>query len=437
MGNDAWQARKSEWHPSSKDVRSPWDIDYGRIVHSSSFRRLQGKTQILSLGDGDFYRNRLTHSIEVAQIASGLVNHLKNNKNEEASSHLPSSSLIQAVSSAHDLGHPPFGHGGEVALNHCMKEHGGFEGNGQTLRILTKLEKFSDNDGANLCRRTLLGILKYPVQYSKILDKNPKPKTEETKKTESSYVSLPKPPKCYLDTEKDVVDWILSPVQESERKEFTKIIEGCNKKWSSVHKSLDCSIMELADDISYGVHDLEDAIETRLLSEKYFKKIANQEFFSDFIREKELKNFDEFIERLFRNGKSRKRVISWLVGYFIQSVEFKENFGFQEPLLKWSVCLTDQPKELLDHLKKMVKENVICSSRVQQLEFKGKHMVKEVFEAIASDPNHLLPEEKRQSYKELKERAICDFVSGMTDSYLMKTYERLFSPRMGSVFDML
>nr|WP_233384801.1 dNTP triphosphohydrolase [Methylobacterium sp. C25] len=135
------------------DARDDGDIDYGRIVNSASFRRLQGKTQILNLGDSDFYRTRLTHSLEVAQIAGSIVKQLRATfPLHEATAHLPGRALIQAVGLIHDLGHPPFGHGGEVALNSCMGNDGGFEGNGQSLGILARLEAFSAGAGANLGR---------------------------------------------------------------------------------------------------------------------------------------------------------------------------------------------------------------------------------------------------------------------------------------------
>jgi dGTPase len=147
-------------------------VDYARVIHSASFRRLQGKTQILNLGDSDFYRTRLTHSLEVAQVAGSLTRQLKaDNQNHSAIQHMPDLSMIQAIGFTHDLGHPPFGHGGEVALNYCIRTNGGFEGNGQTLRILSKLEKFSEVCGADLTRRALLGTRKYPVSFSQANNK--------------------------------------------------------------------------------------------------------------------------------------------------------------------------------------------------------------------------------------------------------------------------
>jgi len=122
MSNLKWEARLEGWNKQPEDARSAFDIDYSRVVHSASFRRLQGKTQILNLGDSDFYRTRLTHSMEVAQIAVGIVRQIGRDYPRHACcAHLPVPSLIQSVCLTHDLGHPPFGHGGEVALNYCMK----------------------------------------------------------------------------------------------------------------------------------------------------------------------------------------------------------------------------------------------------------------------------------------------------------------------------
>ncbi len=127
----SWQERIEGWTQQLDDARAWADVDYGRVVHSASFRRLQGKTQILNLGNSDFYRTRLTHSLEVAQIAGSVTRQLRSaNEGHPAVEFLPDLSLIQAVGFTHDLGHPPFGHGGEVALNYCMMGRGGFEGNG-------------------------------------------------------------------------------------------------------------------------------------------------------------------------------------------------------------------------------------------------------------------------------------------------------------------
>ena len=165
-----WSARQYEIPDKGNDHRDPYYRDYARLVHSAAFRRLQAKTQVLGLGESDFYRTRLTHSLEVAQIGAGLVVHLRAQlqlptmppqpRFESWLNLLPSEKLIEAICLAHDLGHPPFGHGGERALNYAMRGAGGFEGNGQTLRILARLEKNSEDHGLNPTRRLLLGVLK-------------------------------------------------------------------------------------------------------------------------------------------------------------------------------------------------------------------------------------------------------------------------------------
>jgi dGTPase len=261
-------------NPQELRRAQPGDVDYGRVVHSASFRRLQGKTQILNLGDSDFYRTRLTHSLEVAQIAGGLIKQLRHNEpTHPALEHLPDHALIQAIACTHDLGHPPFGHGGEVALNYCMRDNGGFEGNGQTLRILSRLEKFSASHGSNLTRETLLGVLKYPVAYAQVA--NPALRPAMLKGTSGTplldrHASVP--PKCYLDGESDVVEWVLAPLGDSDRERFTSFDMREGKHGRARHKSLACSIMDLADDISFGIHDMEDALALKLVDAAQFHR---------------------------------------------------------------------------------------------------------------------------------------------------------------------
>jgi len=454
----SWLARRENWKPQIEDARNDGDIDYARVIHSASFRRLQGKTQILNLGDSDFYRTRLTHSLEVAQIAGGIANQLaKSFPDHPAATHLPDRSMIQAIGCAHDLGHPPFGHGGEVALNYCMRDvitanktenRGGFEGNGQTLRILSRLENFSKNAGANLSRRTLLGVLKYPVGYYNIRSASLVPdlmKGPTTLKIIDGKAS--KPPKCYLNSEDNIVEWILEPLSRADRDEFQSFELKDGKHGKPMHKSLDCSIMDAADDIAYGVHDLEDAIALKLITEADFRASVSEAScgsFLDALKSKyphESANdvYSRLVEQLFSDSASRKHVINRLVHHFVTAIEFTENEAFSEPLIRFRVKMENRQGRFLEALKNVVTVTVIKSPRVQHLEFKGQYMVVAVFEAMQSDPFRLLPSDARAKYEEHEGdlRVICDFVAGMTDSYLLKTYERLFAPRMGSVFDKL
>lgn len=443
-----WTARREAWNPQSEDARDAADIDYARVIHSASFRRLQGKTQILNLGDSDFYRTRLTHSLEVAQIAGGLVQQLgRRFPGHPAVAWLPERSLIHAIGCAHDLGHPPFGHGGEVALNYCMRDHGGFEGNGQTLRLLARLESFSAQAGANLTRRTLLGLLKYPLSFTEARtpDRHPRlapgPTTRRIIDAQAS-----KPPKCYLDSERDVVDWILDPLETEEELAFRSAeAPQAGRHRKARHKSFDCSIMDCADDIAYGVHDLEDAIALDLVSRERFVAALEGQCpgFLEALRAKypgESTNdvFSRMVDGLFGDGGTRKRFIGRLVHHFLTAVTLVEVPGFDTPLLRYRAALEEGTRAFLDRLQALVGAEVIASPNVQQLEFKGQAMVVSVFEALQAEPLRLLPRTERARFAADGDlRIVCDHVAGMTDTGLLKTYERLFSPRMGSVFDRL
>lgn len=227
----AWLARREPRRRVADDLRDDGDVDYARVIHSAYFRRLQGKTQILNLGDSDFYRTRLTHSMEVAQIAGGVVLQLAGRfPDHPAAAALPGRSLIQAIACAHDLGHPPFGHGGEVALNYCMRDAGGFEGNGQTLRILSGPVDATPQPGLNLTRRSLLGVLKYPAPYSRLMNPGQRPALHAGGSVLHMLdVGASTPPKCHLDTETGVVGWVLAPLHHNERLRFAEIRETSGK----------------------------------------------------------------------------------------------------------------------------------------------------------------------------------------------------------------
>lgn len=432
-----WLDRREAREQQADDARSPGDVDYARVVHSASFRRLQGKTQILNLGDSDFYRTRLTHSLEVSQIAGGLIAQLRQSfPDHPATAILPDRSMIQAIACAHDLGHPPFGHGGEVALNYCMRDAGGFEGNGQTLRLLSRLEAFSAHAGANLTRRSLLGVLKYPVAYARAQGPQRPALHPGLSALRIIDTQASTPPKCYLDSEADVVDWILADLSPADRDGFVAM-QSTGGHGKSLHKSLDCSIMDLADDIAYGVHDLEDAIALDLVGAADLAQAVTAADCASFLQATGGDHAADFLEPLHRDEAPRKRVVGRLVHHLIAAIRFRQAGDFAEPLLAWRADLPQGPQRLLAALKALVMARVIRSPAVQQLEFKGQGMVVAVFEAMASDPARLLPRVWHGRLDAEGPRAICDHVASLTDAGLLKTYERLFAPRMGSVFDRL
>lgn len=469
--NPAWQER---FDPdlsvlnSEREVRSPWERDFARLIHSSAFRRMQSKTQVLGLGESDFYRTRLTHSLEVAQIGVGIVRWLEKKLQqpefriteieqtyaEQLQQLLPDYELMNAICLAHDIGHPPFGHGGEVALNICMRDYGGFEGNGQSLRILSRLDKYTEHNGMNPTRRLLLGVLKYPLPYSKVVNEAAYGKLEEP--LWRCKASQQRPPKCFLDSEQDIVDWILGPLSEEERQAFTSAknttsSETKQKHFKTSHKAFDTSIMELADDISYGLHDLEDAISLGLITREIWRAhFANQQMLfkalfdgapdNTMLQEKA----NEVEDNLFsEESYQRKRQIGRLVHSCITHI-FIDRSGIEnakEPLIKFNAYLNKTQLALLKHISALVMDKVILSANVQQLEFKGQKIIIELFQTLSSDPIRLLPDSHKERYEKsgdddsMQMRVICDFIAGMTDEYAARFYERIFQPHKGSVFD--
>jgi dGTPase len=406
------------------------------------------------LGDSDFYRTRLTHSMEVAQIGVSLLKQIREKATNDNVVHLPPSELILVLGLSHDLGHPPFGHGGEVALNYCMRDHGGFEGNGQSLRIAAKLEKFSLSQGYDFTRRSLLGLLKYPVTFTDVRNPQFTPKLKDNPGAGVYFEGKSCfPPKCIMDSERDVLDFIFQHIHPSEKRIFqsaspSEHTTGKHKK--SVHKSLDCSLMDLADDISYGVHDLEDAIAMNLIDRGEFRRHCGHNVAQVFLDNLKARYPDEFgalksdeIYEKFLDGlfdqSVRKRHISRLVHFFVSNVKLQTLTEFQEPLFALRAELPGIEGQFLKSLKDMVKEEVVYSPHVQHLEFKGQQMVVSVFTAIANAPERFLPTLEKEKYLNAGRdlRIVCDYIAGMTDSFLLRLYERLFSPRMGSLFDRL
>ena len=208
------------------DDREAFERDRGRIIHSAAFRRLQGKTQVFGVRYGDFFRTRLTHSLEVAQIGKALAVRLGADP-----------TLVEAICLAHDIGHPPFGHYGEQVLRTRMAEHGNFEANAQNLRVLTQLEVKSDRyTGLNLTRSVLDGLLKYKAIHG-------------------SRPGLRK--SCYAE-DAPLLEWVCEHGSLEER-------------------SFECQIMNWADDVAYSAHDLEDGIHVGMITVHHLRRPSNQD----------------------------------------------------------------------------------------------------------------------------------------------------------------
>lgn len=436
-----WQERRSTNRPERRSIddhRSPYERDNTRIIHSPAFRRLQRKTQILGSNEGDFHRTRLTHSLEVASIAKSLVRNLK--RRVPLKEILPCDDLISAISLLHDIGHPPFGHGGEIALNYVMRAHGGFEGNGQTLRLITKLENSYGSYGLDLTRRTLLGILKYPVPYSKLVTREPSSNPDRLKLKEWH------PPKCYLDSEQDVVDWILAPFSTHDSLTFQEIAfsTAASKHGHTKYQSLDCSLMNIADDIAYGVHDLEDAIHLQLISQHALENEEVKAIYEQANEQGSLPLFESMMDKLFDPAVAiRKSAIGELVNFFITSTmltECGESVCFESPLLKYNASLPTQAQALLSAFKHIIYRHVIDSPEARSIEFGGQTVVVRLFDAISTNAESLLDLNYREKYRQAATaheamRVVCDYIANMTDEYAYRMHERLFGFNTRTVFE--
>jgi len=437
MDFTAWLERRSgQTEPVPGDKRDPEERDRARVIHSSAFRRLQGKTQLLGITEGDFHRTRLTHTMEVAQIARGIVLQFQDHPAAPLKKCMPSTALIETISFCHDLGHPPFGHSGESALNYAMRDQGGFEGNGQSLRLITRLAKHTEPYGIDPTRRVVLGVLKYPAPYSKVCKQpNQSPVPYETLPSQQDW----KPPKCYLDTEDEIVRWVLKPLDEDDRNRFQSLSKSSTPEahGKTAFKSLDTSIMDLADNIAYATHDLEDGISLKLITREHWTEVTKnlQWGWLQMVDS----NKDKLADLLFDGGK-RKLGVSRIVHGLILAIEFQSDSSFKSELLTWNANLKDQASAFVRAMTDLVSNRIINTQAVQTLEYRGRHIILRLFDAIMADPLRLLGESFSQALQTKPQelhRVVCDYISGMTDSYASRLYERFYVPRQGSVFEKL
>lgn len=451
----------------SESYRTEWRRDFGRLVHCPAFRRLQGKTQLFPEVESDFFRNRLTHSLEVAQIAKAIairINHLLEEDGKEQYKIEPD--IVEFAGLAHDLGHPPFGHIGEEALDKLMINSGGFEGNAQTLRILSTLEKRQNTQdnryGLNLTYRSLASILK----YDKCI-----PQCENARPSEN--ILQPgghhKPMKGYYLSDDSIVQ------------EIKKHVTG-DEHFEGEIQTIECQIMDLADDIAYSTYDLEDSFKANFLKptdiifaddnllEKVRAKVNNSlnsslaldeirtiinSIFSSLLDititvseglkspTKEIglmfsQALNDASKSLAENGYDRANFTSKLVGRFIRAVEIDKNDDKYPALSRIKVSL-DQKLEI-EVLKHFVFESQIASSKLKIVAKRGVDIIDAIFEALAKDEGfELLPKDFRDLYESednfsVKDRIVCDFISGMTDNYAIEFYARLKSENPQSIF---
>lgn len=404
--------------PRVNDYRSPFQIDRDRIIHSSEFRRLQGKTQVFLPGEYDFYRTRLTHSIEVAQIGRSICKYLCATQTDILNeSYYIDSDLVEAICLAHDLGHPPFGHAGERTLNRLMKKYGGFEGNGQTLRLVTEIFYRRDDQhrGLNPSRAFLDGILKYKATFKDF--KNP----------ENHFV---------YDEDKKYLDFVFGVTKyRATLKTATRLNE---------FKSIECQIMDWADDTAYAINDLVDSISGGFITIAKLSQWQNEQQ----LNELHASILDEIIGWIKKGNFKAK--FGAQIGSFIRSCKLKKRKTFMDKYTNRYKYELEIPQDILERAKlykKISVDLVFRSSALHQIEFKGNSMIENIFNLLEKNyvthlgNTKLLPDFndkiiRKEKNKKMRARMICDYIAGSTDSYATRMYRRLFDIEYSALTDL-
>ena len=362
------KSRGRIYHETSSSLRSPYQRDRDRVIHSTAFRRLKHKTQVFVNTTGDHFRTRITHSLEVAQIARTLAKYF--NLNED---------LCETLSLSHDLGHTPFGHAGEEALNECMKHYGGFDHNIQTIRIVNLLEtKYYNFKGLNLSLETIDGLVKHN-----------------------------------------------GPINDTKKLELIlgKNFFG-NKINYKKNASLEAQLASISDDIAYNSHDLEDGLRANLYKIDDLKNIP---ILSDII-----KKHKKFIKTKGTELMIRQ-VIRDIINEMVNDIITNTKKNIKEKKIKniqdiynhsnLLVNFSDEMNYFDKMIKSFLKEKMYLSKNVIRKTNMGKKIIKFLFLKIKKNPSKFI--NKKVYKKNFFERNICDFIAGMTDRYAINLYNSL------------
>ena len=365
--------------PSASE-RSPFQRDKDRIIHSSAFRRLKGKTQVFVAHEGDYYRTRLTHSLEVSQIARSIARVLGLDED-----------LAECLALAHDLGHPPFGHSGEDALAECMEPYGGFDHNAQTLRIVTHLEgRYAEFDGLNLTWETLEGIAKH---NGPLIEKP------------SDVADLP---------------WALKAIDNWQALEL------------ETYAGPEAQVAALADDIAYNNHDLDDGLRAGLFRVDEVTEIPFVgEMFGDVRRRYPDITDNRLIHEAVRD----------MIGYMVADVlsETRKRIAAANPqsaddirqLDHAVVAFSEDFRAKEKPLRAFLHQNMYHHYKVNRMMSQASRVVRELFELFIKEPE-LLPDElfamTEGPENDVTARVVCDHIAGMTDTFAISEHRKLFQP---------
>jgi len=345
------------------DYRSCYQRDRDRIIYSTAFRRLEYKTQVFVNHEGDYYRTRLTHTLEVSQIAKSIARALRLNED-----------LVEAISLAHDLGHTPFGHSGEDALNQIMKDHGGFDHNSQGLRVVDFLEeRYPDFPGLNLTYEVREGIIKHSTPFDK-------PRMAIAFETKSSPL-------------------------------------------------LEIQAVDIADEIAYDNHDLDDGIKSGLIKEEDLKIIQTWRE-----KDKEIKKIHPGIKDEIRKYQIIRSLINSQVTDLINNTEANiKKLKIRTPydIAKAPVrilCMSKEMQAKRMPMREFLMEKLYRHYRVVRMSSKANRFITSLFEVYLDKTDQLPPAAKDRLEKEDKYRVICDYIAGMTDRYALDEYKKFFEP---------
>lgn len=407
------------------DFRSPFQVDRDRVLHTPAFRRLQSKTQVFWSGEYDFYRTRLTHSLEVAQIGKSICRWLLHSSDFLEDDFKVDEDLVEAICLSHDLGHPPFGHAGERSLNHFMADYGGFEGNAQTLRLLNRRIFSQTRKGMDPSRAFLDGVLKYKSLWSEL-------KTVQGK--------LPKNHFLY-DPQVDELNWAMGGNDFPPELVPGKVRDG--------FKSIECQIMDWADDTAYSLNDLADSVKAGFLTVERIERWA------------EAKNHETGegspLGDLLRaiRGQRIEPFIGKRIGQYVRSVTLEKDVNLLSSTshrYSFRLQIDAGVRKESELFKDLAYEVVFLSPQLKQLEHKGSFMLRRLWElfekryvlgeSVDGQDFQLLPDADAAEIEATDDpagraRLVCDFLAGMTDGYAARTFRRLFEPGFGSIGDLV
>ncbi|MBE0411104.1 MAG: deoxyguanosinetriphosphate triphosphohydrolase [Anaerolineales bacterium] len=354
-------SRGRQYPEDEPDYRTVFQRDRDRIIHTTAFRRLEYKTQVFITSEGDYYRTRLTHSLEVSQIGRTIARALGVNED-----------LVETICLAHDLGHPPFGHSGEDSLRRLMREYGGFDHNKQSLRIVTELERrYPDFPGLNLTWEVREGIVKHETEY-------------------------------------DIAD--------------------ANEYEPKLRSPLEAQIANVADELAYTAHDLDDGLRSGMITPEMLKGVILWEIVAESIG--------------WRGGElddlNRHRLIRRLIGIEVDDIVTATDQCLRESLVKSMedirqhphnvICLSEDMQRRNRQLKDFLFKNLYRHHRVIRMAVKAERIINDLFYAYQSDPTMLPFHIQDLILERGKERTICDYIAGMTDRFSIDEHIKLFNP---------